>query len=119
MRSLDRPAQGLTAFFIAIFAIPPAALLIGIISDQSFWLKFLSMAPLIFLPGLMRGPLRRLPLVPRFVAWFCIGVTTFAFFTVGRGDEFNLALAAGLGLALAIIEFVTDHFRRKREKAHD
>ena len=118
MRSLDRPAQGLTAFFIALFAIPPIALLIGIVSDQSFWLKFLSMAPLIFLPGLMREPLRRLPLAPRFVAWFCIGVTTFAFFTVGRGDEFNLAVAAGLGLALAILEAFMEHFRKKRDVAH-
>jgi hypothetical protein len=116
VRALDRQGQGLTVFFIAVFAIPPIALLIGIMSDQSFWLKFLSMAPLIFLPSLMREPLRRLALAPRFVAWFCIGVTAFAFFIVGRGESFNLGIAAGCGLALGVLEFLTERFGRKEER---
>ncbi len=115
MREVDLQGQRLTAFFIALFAIPPIALLIGIASDRSFWLQFLAMAPLLFLPSLMREPLRRLALAPRFVAWFCIGFTGAACFIVGRGEEFNLAIAGGLGLALAILELSTDHFRGRRE----
>jgi len=114
VRSLDRPAQGLTAFFIALFAIPPAALLVGMASERSFWIAVLSWAPLVVIPPLMRNPLRTLARAPRLVAWFCIGVTCAVFFWLGRGQQFNLAIAVSCGLALAIVESLAEYFEERR-----
>jgi hypothetical protein len=118
LRSLDRPAQGLTAFFIALFAIPPAALLVGVASERSFWLALLPWLPIWVIPAVMRDPLSKLGRAPRFVAWFCIGVTGSAFFQVGRGEEFNLAVAAGLGVALAIVDLIVTLWS-ERKAAND
>ena len=115
MRSLDRQGQGLTIFFIALFAIPPAALLIGIMSHRSMWVGLLSWAPFWILVAVMDGPLRNLALLPRSLGWFCIGVTGAAFFLVGRGEPFSLALAAGSGAVLAILELLKHFYRRKRD----
>jgi hypothetical protein len=115
LRSLDRQGQGLTIFFIALFAIPPAALLIGMMSQRSMWVGLLSWAPFWILVAVMDTPLRSLARIPRSMGWFCIGVTGAAFFMVGRGETFSLALAAGSGAVLASLELLKDFYRRKRD----
>jgi hypothetical protein len=118
VRALDRPAQGLTAFYIALFAIPPVALLVGIASERSFWVTILSWAPLYLIAFVMRDPLRRLERAPRFVAWFCIGVTGATFFALGSGRDFTLAIAVGMGLAVALGDLVGT-FWSARKAAND
>lgn len=117
MRALERSGQWLTAFLIGLFAIPPAALLVGLASERSFWAAVLSWAPLYIIVGVMRDPLRSLGPAPRFVAWFCICVTGMAFFMAGRGEEFDLAIAAGIGLAWAILDLLVEHLRSKRKRS--
>ena len=114
MRSLDRTGQGLTASIIALFAIPPVALLIGMASERSFWVGMLSWMPLVILPSVMRTPLRTLRRVYRLLGWFCIGVTSAAFFFLGRGGEFNLIIATVCGLALTALETLGEYLDKRK-----
>jgi hypothetical protein len=106
VRALDPPGQFITACLIALFAIPPAALFIGMATQRSYWILLLSWAPFWIIQAFMRGPLSALGRTPRFVAWFCIGVTGGTFFALGTGRDFNLAIAAGFGLAIAIVDLI-------------
>jgi hypothetical protein len=114
VRALDRQGQWLTAFFIAIFGLQVVALLVGVVSDRSFWAALLPCAPLWLIANVMRAPLRSLDRMPRFIAWFCIGVSGVTFFQFGKGEGFDLALTVGFGLALALAEFITAHFETRR-----
>jgi len=114
VRALDRTGQGLTALIIAIFALPVIALFVGMASDRSFLIGSLSWAPVLIITSVMRNPLRNLGLMHRLLAWFCIGVTGAAFFFLGRGDEFSLAIATVCGLALAVIESLTAYFDKRK-----
>ena len=80
--------------------------------------RFLTMTGLWIAVAIVRRPIDRLSHGPRFLAWFLFGTVSAALFTFGWGDPTNPALAAGMGLALAIVDLVLEHFRRKREADH-
>ena len=115
MRSLDRPGQWLTAFFIAVFALPPVAFFAALASDRSFWSNFLPMAGFVIILSLLRGPLGSLGRPLRFLAWFCLGVAAAVVIAFSKSEAFSLATAAVLGLALAIGDFLGELFRSKRD----
>lgn len=106
MRALDPPGQFITACLIALFAIPPAAIFIGMATERSYWIMLLSWAPFWIIQAFMRGPLGALGRTARFVAWFCIGVTGATFFALGSGRDFTWVIAAGFGLAVATVDLI-------------
>jgi hypothetical protein len=80
-----------------------------------FWTSAAPFIGLWIAVGVARGPIGKLSRGPRFLAWFILLTVLCALFTVSRGDEFNPALAAGLGLALAVLDFLVEHCRSRRE----
>jgi peptidoglycan/LPS O-acetylase OafA/YrhL len=84
----------------------------------SFQSRFLPMIGLCIAMSIVRRPIERLSRRPRFLAWFLFGTVSAALFTFSWGDPMNPAVAAGMGLALAIIDLVTEHFHRKRDAEH-
>ena len=84
----------------------------------SFQSRFLPMIGLCIAMSIVRRPIDRLRRRPRFLAWFLFGTVSTALFTFSWGDPINPALAAGMGLVLAIVDLVTEHFRQKREAEH-
>jgi hypothetical protein len=88
------------------------------VTSSSFQSRFLPIFGLWIAISIVRRPIDRLGRGPRFLAWFLFGTVSAALFTFSWGDPFNPGLAAGMGLALAIVDLVTDHFRQKREAEH-
>jgi hypothetical protein len=80
--------------------------------------RFLPMIGLWIAVAIVRRPIDKLTRGPRFLAWFLFGTASAVLFTFGWGDPINPALAAGMGLALAILDLVTEYFRQKREAEH-
>lgn len=80
--------------------------------------RFLPMIGLWIAVAIVRRPIERLSRGPRFLAWFFFGIVSAALFTFFWGDPINPVLAAGMGLALATLDLVTEYFRQKRETEH-
>ena len=118
MRSLDPTGQWLTAFFIAIFALPAVALVVGLASDGHFLSNFLPVMGFIIALSLLRVPLNRSGRALRFAVWFCMGIAAAGVIAFSRGEAFSLVNAAILGLVLPIVEFLGEFFRSKREAAN-
>jgi hypothetical protein len=87
-------------------------------TSSSFQSRFLPIFGLWIAISIVRRPIDRLSRRPRFLAWFLFGAASAALFTFGWGDPINPALAVGMGLALAILDLVTEYFRQKREAEH-
>lgn len=87
-------------------------------TSSSFQSRFLPMIGLLIAVAVVRRPIERLSRGPRFLAWLLFGTVSAALFTLGWGDPINPALAAGMGLALAMLDLITEHFRQKREADH-
>jgi hypothetical protein len=81
----------------------------------SFQSQMLPLIGMLIAMSIVRGPIDRLGRGPRFLAWFIFFTASFALFAISRGEGFNLALTAGMGLALTIFGFVVDYFRSRRE----
>jgi hypothetical protein len=79
-----------------------------------FWSTALPFFGLWVALSVVRGPFGRLSRGPRFLALFIFVPASYALFAVSRGEGFNPALAAGLGLALAVLDFLVEHFRSRR-----
>ncbi len=84
-------------------------------TSPSFQSQMLPLIGMLIAMSVVRGPIDRLSRGPRFLAWFIFFTASFALFTITRGEGFNLALAAAMGLALTIFGFVVDYFRSRRE----
>jgi hypothetical protein len=115
VRSLDPAGQWLTAFFIAVFALPVVALFVGLASDGHFLSNFLPMAGFVIALSLLRVPLSRSGRALRFVVLFSMGIAAAGVIAFSKGEAFSLATAAVLGVVLVISEFLAEHFRSKRE----
>ncbi len=85
------------------------------VTSSTFWPNALAMLGLLIAVSVVRGPIGRLSRGPRFIAWFFFVTVSFALFTFSRGEAFNPALAAGLGLAWAIADLLVEQFRSKRK----
>jgi hypothetical protein len=84
-------------------------------TSSSFQSQMLPLVGMLIAMSVVRGPIDRLGPGPRFLCWFIFFTVSFALFAVTRREGFNLALAAGMGLALATFGLVADYFRSRRE----
>lgn len=115
MRTFDRSDLWFAIVVAALFTL--AALVfgpvfVGTAANPSFWLNI----ALILAISVARAPLSKLGGVLRFVGWFCVGFVATVLWTVVRGEPFNLALTAGVGLMLAVIDIVTEYLRVRKER---
>lgn len=102
----------LAALFILVIAfLGPAFVRTG--SRPNFWVNMGFIVALSF----VRGPISRLGRAARFIALFCVGFLAMVLNTIIQGAAFDLALAAGLGLTLAILDLVIDYFHARKEAA--
>lgn len=118
MRTFDRSDLWFGVVLAPIFALVALAALIvlgDVVTGPSFWSFLVPYLGLCIFVSLVRGPLGKLGRAPRFAAWFCIGIAATALFASSKGETFHLGVAAGIGLALAIIDLLVEHFRSKRE----
>jgi hypothetical protein len=118
VRALDRSDLWFGVILAAFFGLY-ACLFFGQAStDPAFWSRLPKLLPIVGLPlviSVMRDPLRKLDWAPRAVSWFGIGFTAATIFLAFGGDhESSLATAVGLGLVLAVFEFVTDKYLPKK-----
>jgi hypothetical protein len=116
VKALDRSDLWFGAVVAALFVLASLTLFAPITTDSGFWVRvILPWLPFWIITSVMRGPLRELKRVPRFVCCFCIGVTGAVFFLLARGEQLTLAIAAGSGLGLAVLDALLEYFDRKRE----
>jgi hypothetical protein len=114
VRALDRSDLWfgiiLAALFILVVAVfGPVFVETG--SRANFWINM----GFVVVISLARGPISRLGRAARFFALFCLGFLAMALFMVIEGRAFDLALAAGLGLVLSIVDIVAEYFHAKKE----
>lgn len=117
MRKSD-PADLWFGVVFGLIAVGVFALYAIVVWDSAksprFWSTLLPMLGMIFAVSVVRGPIERLGLAPRFLAWFAFSAVAFALFMFGRGEAFNPALAAGMGLGFATLCLIVDLIRSRR-----
>jgi hypothetical protein len=100
---------------VGVFALYAIVVWDTATTSSTFWPNLLAFAGLWVAVNVVRGPTGRLGRGPRFLSWFIFGTVSFALFAFSRGEPFNLALAAGMGLAWAVVDWLVEHFRSRRE----
>jgi hypothetical protein len=100
---------------VGVFALAAIWLWDTATTSSTFWPNLLAFAGLWVAVNVVRGPIVRLGRGPRFLSWFIFGTVSFALFAFSRGEAFNLALAAGMGLAWATFDLLVEYFRSRRE----
>ena len=115
MRLADRS----DVFFIAVLAVlfgTAAVIFFGrAVTEPHFWITLLSIVPAILLLNLMRGPLRGLDRLPRFVSWFSMGVAAAVCIALIGGRDFILLDFVWYGFALALFDLAGERFFAKDE----
>lgn len=101
-----------------VFALA-AIVLWDSVTNSRFSSQLLPMLGLVIGVTLVRGPIGSLGRGPRFLCWFLCGSVSFALFMFSRGEAISPALAAGMGLAWAIVDLLVELFRRKRGAVAD
>jgi uncharacterized membrane protein len=117
VRSLDRSDLWFGIVLAALFVLVAVTLYGGIAAGLS-WPGLLFVLGCVVIGSLLRLLLDRMGRAARFLSLFCVGVAGSAFIAWRKGQEFSLADAAGLGLALAIFDIVAEYFRLRREAAN-
>ena len=115
MRTFDRSDLWFAIILAALFILAAAAfgpVFVGTATIPDFWA---TAVPIVAM-SLARPFLGRLAGAPRFVGWFCLGLAATVPWTIFRAEPFNLILAAGIGVMLAVIDLVTEYFRARKER---
>ena len=75
----------------------------------------MSIIPAVLIASYMRDPIAKTGRLPRFIAWFALGVTAGVFVALVGGRDFGLIDFIWFGIVLAVIDFIAERFFSKQE----
>lgn len=115
MKTADRSGFWFGALLVVSFGIVAVLFFGNAVTSSSFWISIASITPGLFAVTLMRPSLSQLPALPRFVAWFCLGVTAAVALALISGREFALLDFAIFGAFLAAFDLLAERFGPKED----
>jgi hypothetical protein len=119
VRSVDSADLWFGAVFglvaAGVFALAAIVLWDSATTSRTFWPNMLTIFGMWVVIGLLRGPLARMGRAARFLSWFCFGAAVVALVGFAKGEAFDPAMAAAVGLAWAVVDWLVGHFRSRRE----
>ena len=119
MKSVDSADLWFGAVFgvvaAGVFALAAIVLWDTAKNSTTFWPNMLAMFGVSVVVAALRGPVERMRRAWRFLFWVGFGTAVFALAGLIRGEAFSPAMAFTIGLAWAVLDWLAEYLRARRE----